>query len=198
MENPWSLLAVLKCSRSQSTRKTGRSSAGQRYKCCSSPRLLRNPSGILSLTRLFGAGVLPAKGVSAQRRSKRLRGTQPANRAARPGLLLGTVSTPQTAERGWDGQTGPAHHFWSTRGQRACLLFMYWYYVHHISLLSNLNITEKCNRLCRDWIGMVCIFRWDFWLGAMGSLSLPSTWTSWTICLLPSFPAGGAREATSL
>lgn len=44
---------------------------------------------------------------------------------------------------------------------------------------------------------MVCFFRWGLWLGAMGSLSLPSTWTPWITCWLPSYPAGGAREATS-
>lgn len=79
-------------------------------------------SEIVFLTCSFGAGVLSAKRVSAQRRSKWLRGAQSAYRTDRPGLLLGIVSTPQTAERGWDGQTGPAYHFWITRGQRARLL----------------------------------------------------------------------------
>lgn len=48
-----------------------------------------------------------------------------------------------------------------------------------------------------DWRGMACFFRWGLWLGAMGSPSLPSTWTPWITCWLPSYPAGGEREATS-
>lgn len=156
MENPWSPLAVRRCSRSQSTRKMGRSSAGQRYKCWSFVRLQRNSSEIVSLTCLFGAGVLPAKGTLAQR-SKWLRGTQSAYRTDRPGLLLGIVSTPQTAERGWEGQTGPAYHFWITRGQRAhlpCLLKSQQYVQRHcqgrIQMLTTEESSSKSHSIYKD------------------------------------------------
>lgn len=115
MENLWSPLAVRRCSRSLSIKKTGRSSAGQRYKCWIFFFDIRE---MVFLTCVFGAGVLPAMGGSAQRWNQWLRWTQSAYRTDCPGILPGTVSTPQTAERGWNGQTGPACHFWITRGQR--------------------------------------------------------------------------------
>lgn len=55
-----------------------------------------------------GAGLLPAEASSAQRRSKWFGGTQSAHGADSPSFLSGTVSAPQAAEGGRDGETGPA------------------------------------------------------------------------------------------
>lgn len=87
----------------------------------------------LRFSVMFYAGVLPAEGESSQRGSVWLRWTQPVNRADRPGVLLGTVSTPQAVERGRDGQTGAACRLWISRGQKGCSVL-------DISELSHNNI----------------------------------------------------------
>lgn len=107
MENPWSPSAAPRCSRSRNTKRTERSSAGQKY---------GDPLGqwlicVLPLNwplPLFGAGLLPAEASSAQRRSKWFGWTQSAPGADRASLLPGPVSTPQAAKGGRHGQTGSA------------------------------------------------------------------------------------------
>lgn len=122
MGNLWSPSAAWRCSRSQSTKKMGRSSAGHKYKHWSAVNTKGRLSAAVSptpdicLCASYCAGLLLAERRSSQRRSERLRRAQPAHGADCPSVLPGTVSTSQAAQGGRDGQAGAASHFWLPRG----------------------------------------------------------------------------------